>query len=168
MSQNRKKNVFFTYSSDPSNLRLDVDKIAFDNVEEEDGGETPTNLTDKNDRMSIFDVIGKDRQLTEMSASTTMTVLDVGSTPNSPDKHSKDRQINTEILESILSLGEQLRVYGSDFSDLRARLSQVEMSLCKSEIEKENEYSEIVTKATKKREELEVVLNVSSGFLYFL
>ena len=81
--------------------------------------------------MSIYDVIGRDRELTELSASTTMTALDVdvdGSNPTSPIR----RENKSEILESILSLGEQLRVYGSDFSDLRSRLSQVEMSLSSS------------------------------------
>ena len=138
MSQNRKKSVFFTYSSDPSNLRLDVDKFGNDG-EDDDGGRTPTNNVsgvDKKDRrLTLFDVIGKDRELTEMSASTTMTALDVGSTPTSPIREEN----RSEILESILTLGEQLRVYGADFSDLRARLSQVETSLChpKRQLEKD-------------------------------
>jgi murein L,D-transpeptidase YcbB/YkuD len=51
--------------------------------------------------------------------------------PNKVDK--KGRQHRADLLESVLSLGEQLRVYSSDFSELRSRLSQVETSLCQSE-----------------------------------
>ena len=184
MSEHRKKNVYFTYNDDD-----DVDD------EDNDGSKTPTNKVDKKDRMSLFDVVGRDRELTEMSTSTTMTVLDDDrSMPTSPDE--TDRQINVDeygrqinsdkngrqtnvdkngrkdnvegnglhidvegnglqidvdkydrpnkvdkkgrqhkadLLESVLSLGEQLRVYSSDFSELRSRLSQVETSLCQSE-----------------------------------
>ena len=183
MSQHRKKTVYFTYNDDD-----DVDD------EDNDGSKTPTNKVDKKDRMSLFDVMGRDRELTEMSTSTTMTVLDDRSMPTSPDE--SDRQINVDeygrqinvdeygrkinsdkngrqinvdqndrkgnvegnglkidvhdhdrpnkvdkngrhhkadLLESVLSLGEQLRVYSSDFSELRSRLSQVETSLCQSE-----------------------------------
>ena len=183
MSQHRKKNVYFTYNDDD-----DVDD------EDNDGSKTPTNKVDKKDRMSLFDVVGRDRELTEMSTSTTMTVLDDRSMPTSPDEidrqlnvdeygrqinsdkngrqtnvdkngrkdnvegnglqidvegnglqidvdeydrpnkvDKKGRQHKADLLESVLSLGEQLRVYSSDFSELRSRLSQVETSLCQSE-----------------------------------
>ena len=131
--EDRKKNVFFTYSD----------------VDDDDGSKTPTNKVDKRDRLSLFDVIGRDRELTEMSASTTMTTINVGSEPTSPDKidtltnvdtngrpnniDKNGRQNNDNLLESILLLGEQLRVYSSDFSTLRSRLSEVETSLCQSE-----------------------------------
>ena len=183
MSQHRKKTVYFTYNDDD-----DVDD------EDNDGSKTPTNKVDKKDRMSLFDVVGRDRELTEMSTSTTMTVLDDRSMPTSPDEidrqinldeygrqinvdeygrqinsdkngrqtnvdkngrkdnvegnglqidvdeydrpnkvDKKGRQHKADLLESVLSLGEQLRVYSSDFSELRSRLSQVETSLCQSE-----------------------------------
>ena len=157
--------MFFTYSSDPSNLRLDVDKFGNDvrndvvgnDVEDDDGGRTPTNNVgvDKKDRrLTLFDVIGKDRELTEMSASTTMTALDVGSTPTSPIREDN----RSEILESILSLGEQLRVYGADFSDLRARLSQVETSLCHPERQLEKD---ILEESTIKNPDKGILLKVN-------
>lgn len=54
------------------------------------------------------------------------------------------------LLQSIISLEEQLRVYGSDFTDLRSRLSQVETRFCDSVKQLEDDYSEQIYKIKKK------------------
>jgi hypothetical protein len=56
----------------------------------------------------------------------------------------------SSVLQSIISLEEQLRVYGSDFSDLRSRLSHVETRFCDSVKQLEDDYSEQIHKIKKK------------------
>jgi hypothetical protein len=124
MSKN--KNVVFTYSDD-------VD----DDVS--DGDVTPTNKVDGKGRMSIFDVVCKDRELTDMSTSTTMTTLEVPPMM-SPSKERREENVenvangrqndkNVDLINSISYLSEQLRHYGADFVDIRSRMSTIETTL---------------------------------------
>lgn len=106
----RKKNAFFTYSDD-----------SFYNVgnAESDEEKTPN-------RMSIFEVVSKDRELTEISASTTMTALDAASII--------DGQVNTQhnvdqTMTAISTVSKQLSENGGSFVGLQTRIAKLEALL---------------------------------------
>lgn len=117
----RKKNVFFEYGT-----------FHHDGDAESDEDKAPS----KPKRTSIFDFVSYDREMTEISASTTMTALDVASIMSSPskDRQQADARANTQhnvdqIMTAISTMSKQLSDCGGSFVDLQKRMAKLEATI---------------------------------------
>jgi len=119
----RKKNVFFEY-----------DNFHHDGDAECDEDKTPI----KHKKSSIFDFVRNDLELTELSASTTMTALDVASIMSSPSKDRQQTNVDgqenaqhnvDQIMTAISTVSKQLSDCGGSFVDLRTRMEKLEATL---------------------------------------
>lgn len=116
----RKKNVFFVY-----------DTFHHDGDAESDEDKT----SNRPKRTSFFDFVSNDHEMAEISASTTMTALDIASIMSSPSKdHQQDNvdaQANTQhnvdqIMTAISTVSKQLSDCGGGFVDLQTRMAKLE------------------------------------------